>query len=274
MNKKPARAITQAEIETYARDGVVHLKNMFDADWVEHLRDQAEKDMSEPGEMKHELAGSGDTGRFFNDTFLWPRNPEFKSYVFESPAAELAGTVMASSRINIVFDQLLIKEPSTQQKTVWHQDVTYWPILGQKVCTLWLALDPVTARTGAVEFVKGSHLWGQRYGPIAFRADLDYAEDLPPVPDIEAKRRDLDLLQFEFAPGDCTIHHGMMVHGAPGNASDTQRRRAHVTRWAGDGVVYNPRPGIQPMLWEPPIKAGDALDCDLWPEIWRRKKAA
>ena len=271
MNRRPTRAISQDEIETFARDGVVHLKNMFDPGWVEHLRAQAEQDMSTPGELKHELAESGDTGRFFNHTFLWPRNTDFKSYVFESPAAELAGTIMASSRINIVFDQLLIKEPNTQQRTVWHQDLTYWPIYGQHVCTLWLALDPVSADTGAVEFVKGSHAWGQRYGPIAFRPDLEYAKDLPPVPDIESMRDEIEILQFEFAPGDCTIHHGMMVHGAPGNASDTLRRRAHVTRWAGDGVVYDPRPGIQPMLWEPTIAPGAALDCDLWPEIWRRQ---
>ncbi len=270
MNRHPPRAVTQAEIETYARDGVVHLKGMFDAEWVEHLRAQAERDMSTPGKMKHELAESGDPGRFFTDTFLWPRYPEFKTYVTESPAAELAGTVMGASKINIVFDQLLIKEPKTRQPTVWHHDLTYWPIKGAQVCTLWLALDPVTKETGSVEFVKGSHLWGQRYAPIAFRPDLDYGEDLPPVPDIEAMRDELEFLQFEFEPGDCTLHHGMMVHGAPGNTSGTQRRRAHVTRWAGDDVVYDPRPGIQPMLWDPPIELGAPLDCDLWPEIWRR----
>ena len=270
MNRHPPRAITQAEIETYARDGVVHLRGMFDAEWVAHLRAQAERDMSTPGKMKHELAEDGDPGRFFTDTFLWPRYPDFKTYVTESPAAELAGTIMGASKINIVFDQLLIKEPKTRQPTVWHHDLTYWPIKGAQVCTLWLALDPVTKETGSVEFVKGSHLWGQRYAPIAFRPDLDYDEDLPPVPDIEAMRGELEFLQFEFEPGDCTLHHGMMVHGAPGNASETQRRRAHTTRWAGDDVVYDPRPGIQPMLWDPPIESGAPLDCDLWPEIWRR----
>ncbi len=274
MNKRPPRAITNEAIETYARDGVVHLKGMFDSAWVEQLRAQAEQDMSAPGDMKHELAESGDPGRFFTDTFLWPRNPEFKTFVFESPAAEVAGTIMDSSKINIVFDQLLIKEPETRQRTVWHHDLTYWPIKGAQVCTLWLALDPVTAETGAAEFVKGSHLWGQRYGPIAFRPGLDYAEDLPPVPDIEAMRGELEILQFEFEPGDCTLHHGLTVHGAPGNASGSLRRRAHVTRWAGDGVVYDPRPGIQPMLWDPAIEPGAPLDCDLWPEVWHRQKVA
>ena len=274
MNQEPLRAITEDELETYARDGVVHLKGLFDPEWIAHLCEQADRDMRTPGEMKHELAEKDDPGRFFTDTFLWPRYPEFRSFVFDSPAAEVAGTVMHASRINIVFDQLLIKEPKTRQRTVWHHDLTYWPIRGDRVCTLWIALDPVTPETGAAEFVKGSHLWGQRYAPVAFRPEIDYAEDLPPVPDIEARRGELEILQFSFEPGDCTVHHGMTLHGAPGNASKVQRRRAHVSRWAGDGVVYDPRPGIQPMLWDPELAPGAPLDCDLWPEVWSRPLAA
>lgn len=274
MNQEPLRAITEDEAETYARDGVVHLKGLFDPEWIAHLRDQADLDMTTPGKMKHELAEKDDPGRFFTDTFLWPRYPEFRSFVFDSPAAEIVGSVMRASRINIVFDQLLIKEPRTRQRTVWHHDLTYWPIKGDQVCTLWIALDPVTPESGAAEFVKGSHLWGQRYAPVAFRPEIDYAEDLPPVPDIEAMRDELEILQFSFEPGDCTVHHGMTVHGAPGNASETRRRRAHVSRWAGDGVVYDPRPGIQPMLWDPELAPGAPLDCDLWPEVWSRPLAA
>lgn len=273
MNRRPLRAITEAEMETYARDGVVHLKGLFDPEWIERLRGLADEDMSAPGKMKHELAEKGDPGRFFTNTFLWPRNAAFREFVFESPAAEIAGQIMRSSRINVVFDQLLIKEPKTRQRTVWHHDLTYWPIKGAQVCTLWLALDPVTSENGSVEFVKGSHLWGERYAPIAFRPDLDYAEDLPKVPDIDAMRERLEILQFEFEPGDCTVHHGLMVHGAPGNATAARRRRAHVTRWAGDNVVYDPRPGIQPMLWDPDLAAGAPLDCELWPQVWKRAAA-
>ena len=273
MNRAPARDITGSEIETYARDGVVHLKGLFDPEWIERLRDLADQDMRAPGKMKHELAEKGDPGRFFTNTFLWPRNAAFRDFVFESPAAEIAGRIMQSSRINVVFDQLLIKEPKTKQRTVWHHDLTYWPIKGAQVCTLWLALDPVTKENGSVEFVKGSHLWGERYAPIAFRPELDYAEDLPKVPDIDAMRDGLEILQFEFEPGDCTVHHGLMVHGAPGNATEARRRRAHVTRWAGDNVVYDPRPGIQPMLWDPDLTPGAPLDCELWPQVWKRAAA-
>ena len=56
---------------------------------------------------------------------------------------------------------------------------------------------------------------------------------------------------------------------AGGNRSQNVRRRAYATRWAGDEVVYDPRPNIQSMLWDPPLSPGDPLDCDLWPKVWQ-----
>ncbi len=269
MNRQPLREIADEEVRAFQEDGVVLLKGMFEMDWVERVRELAEADMSTPGKMKQELAGEGDPGRFFNDTFLWPRNDEFRDIVFHSPAAGVAARLMEAGKVNIVFDQFLIKEPGTLERTRWHHDLPYWPIDGQQVCTLWLALDPVDAASGAVEYVKGSHKWGQRYKAEAFLGEGRYREDLPPVPDIDDMRGDLEFLQFELEPGDCTVHHGLLVHGAPGNRTVDRRRRAYITRWAGDDVVYSPRPGIQPMLWDPDIPSGGPLDSDLWPVVWR-----
>lgn len=274
MNREPLRAVTDDEIETFDRDGVVLLKGLFDAEWVARLRELADIDMNSSGELKHELVEPGGDGRFYVNTFLWPRNDAFRDFVFNSPASQLAASIMGANKINIVFDQFLIKEPETPKPTVWHQDLPYWPINGDKVCTLWLALDEVTVDSGAVEYVKGSHKWGNRYAAVAFRSDIEYSEQLPPVPDIDAMRDELEFVIYELEPGDCTLHHGLSVHGAGGNMSSERRRRAYTTRWAGDGVTYYPRDGIQPMLWEPDIEEGQALDCDLWPKVWPRAGTA
>jgi ectoine hydroxylase-related dioxygenase (phytanoyl-CoA dioxygenase family) len=270
MMERPFREITQDEITTFHKDGIVFLKGFFNMDWVEKLREQAEIDLASPGRLHQELTQGESGGRFFFDTFLWTFNDGFKEFVMSSPAAEMAGQMMRAEKINVFFDQLLIKEPGTAERTPWHQDLPYWPVDGEQVCTLWLALDPVDAETGAVEYVKGSHLWGQGYKPPAFAGDDKYKLALPPVPDIEAQRDELDIAQFEFDPGDCTIHHGKLVHGAPGNARSDLRRRAYVTRWAGDDAIYTPDPEKQEMMWDPEIEAGDPLDSDLWPVVWQR----
>jgi ectoine hydroxylase-related dioxygenase (phytanoyl-CoA dioxygenase family) len=262
------RNITPAEIAAFKTNGVVHLKKLFDSEWVSMLQELADSVLENPGKLANELAYKSVEGRFFSDTFLWHQNDEFKEFIYHSPAAEIVRQVMQSNKINIIFDQLLIKEPNTNEPTAWHHDLTYWPIKGPNVVTLWLALDDVTDQTGSMEFIKGSHLWGERYHPVAFVDPTKYNTPEPPVPDIDNRREEFEFIQFDYTPGDCTIHHGLLVHAAGGNRSHTQRRRAYVTRWAGDNVIYDPRPNIQKMLWEPAINAGAPLDSELWPVIW------
>ena len=64
------------------------------------------------------------------------------------------------------------------------------------------------------------------------------------------------------------MHDGLVVHGAPGNRSAATRRRAYLTRWAGDDVTYDPRPNLQRMLRDPGIEPGGPLDSDLFPVVY------
>ncbi|NKB57696.1 MAG: hypothetical protein GKS00_15320 [Alphaproteobacteria bacterium] len=269
MGTKPIRAITEDEIRRFEEDGVVHLKGFFDTGWVEMMRERVEYVANNPGKLHHELSKPGDEGRFFSETFLWHQNDGFREFIYGSPAAAIVGQIMRSAKINIVFDQFLIKEPNTDEPTVWHHDLTYWPIRGDQVCTLWLALDEVTEETGSMEFVVGSHKWGKRFHPVAFVDPEKYKTGEPAVPDIDAMRDELEFTRFDYEIGDCTVHHGLLVHAAGGNQSRDRRRRAYVTRWAGSDVVYDPRPNIQDMLWEPDMAPGAPLDSELWPAVWQ-----
>ena len=269
MESKLNRPITQEEIETYQQDGVVCLRKFFDPDWIEHLRKMVDEDMKTPSPMCKNVDNDKEHGGFFFDTFLSHHLDGFDKAVRESPGAEIAGRLMQSNKVNLLFDQLLIKDPGATTRTVWHHDATYWPVAGDQISTMWLALDPVTHETGAVEYIKGSHLWGQRYLAVSFNPEEKYEENLPKVPNIEASRSDYDIIWFDLEPGDCTVHHALTVHGAPGNASQSMRRRAYVTRWTGDDVIYNPRPNLMKILYDPGIECGAPLDSKLFPVIWR-----
>lgn len=177
--------------------------------------------------------------------------------------------MLGNARLNLFFDQLFVKEPdSAEQRTPWHQDQSYWPIAGERVLSVWVPFDPVSAETGALRYVKGSHLWGQRFTPTDFgpkqRAVPGVAGD--PAPDVDAHPERYEFLSWELAPGDCLVHHGMTMHGAPGNRSCDVRRRAHSIRFTGADVRWDPRPGILeniPKMTTLPIElaAGDALTC-------------
>ena len=261
-------AVDADTIAAFQDDGIVCLRQQFSPSQIDALRSAAEQSMRNPGDLHAELAAQrNEQGRFFHDTFVWQRHETCRRFVFHSAAASIAAQMMQSSRINIFFDQWLIKEPGTITRTPWHHDMTYWPIDGWQICTIWVALDPVTKDTGAVEYVRGSHLWGRKFRPASFSGGDQYQEDLPDVPDIESERADHDIVQFELEPGDCTIHHGLIVHASPGNSATDVRRRAYVSRWTGDDVVFHPRAGLQEMPPLPDLKPGAPLDSELWPRV-------
>jgi ectoine hydroxylase-related dioxygenase (phytanoyl-CoA dioxygenase family) len=267
----PERAVTSAEIETYGRDGVVCLRGIYNLSWIEFLREAVDAAMAAPGSDAEEYTGEGRTGRFFGDLDLWKRLPAFRDYAFRSPCAEIAGTVMNSEKINLFYDQLLVKEPLTGERTPWHQDQPYWAVEGRQVCSIWLPLDVIPQET-CVEFVKRSHFWGA-HCPRHFSDHTPYRDtDLPMLPDIEAERANHEIARWALEPGDCLIFQAMIVHGAAGNVSAKHRRRAVSTRWTGDDARFVRRKGeVAIPRADPGLASGVAMDSDAFPVIWRRQ---
>jgi ectoine hydroxylase-related dioxygenase (phytanoyl-CoA dioxygenase family) len=66
--------------------------------------------------------------------------------------------VNRAKQVRLFYDQLFIKEPGTRTETPWHNDHSYWPLIGDQVVSLWLALDYVP-KSACVQYVKGSHKW-------------------------------------------------------------------------------------------------------------------
>ena len=62
MNRHPIRPVTEDEIETYARDGIVCLRQVFDPEWVAFLREQVAADMAAPSEMHKNVDAKDGTG--------------------------------------------------------------------------------------------------------------------------------------------------------------------------------------------------------------------
>lgn len=271
MSEFEKSLVSPEAIAAYERDGIVCLRGHFDQKWLALLATGVEHAMAAPGPHADEYTPAGRGGRFFGDLDLWQRHREFRRFVFESPAAEIAASVMRSHKVNFFYDQLLVKEPGTAERTPWHQDQPYWAVAGRQVVSIWLALDPVPLES-AVEYVRGSHATGQAYRPAHFADGTDYRDRaLPRMPDIDANRAAYDIVRYPMEPGDCLVFQAMIIHGAPGNASGTLRRRALSTRWTGDDARYvRPAGEVAIPTSDPGLAQGDPMDCALFPRVWPR----
>jgi len=260
--------VSAAERETYERDGVVCLRGRFSQQWLDFVAEAIDQAMAQPGPHAEEYTPKGGAGRFFGDLELFHRLPAFRRFAMESPAAQIAAQAMGAQRVNFFYDQVLVKEPGTAERTPWHQDQPYWAVSGRQVCSVWLALDPVPEDV-CVEYVRGSHRWPE-FSPYHFADGTPYADTgLPALPAIEADRSTYDIARFTMQPGDCLVFQAMIVHGAPGNRGQ-QRRRALSTRWAGDDARYCLRKGeVAIPTSDPGLAHGARLDSERFPLVWK-----
>jgi len=259
--------VGEDDVAGYQRDGVGVLRGLFAGDWLDTLRDGVERNLAEPGPYAGEH-GEGQ-GRFFDDYCNWERIPEYRAFVYESPAAAVAAAVMQSPSAQFFHEHVLVKEPGTAKRTPWHQDAPYYCVDGRQTVSFWIPLDPVP-RDVCPEFIAGSHRWGKLFYPRRFADDTDYAYDgggFETIPSIDREREKYDIRSYELAPGDVILFHFRTVHGAPANPG-AGRRRGFAPRWLGEDARFVERPGCT----SPPYpgigqKTGERLREDWFPVI-------
>lgn len=266
--------ISEAQVETFERDGAVCLRGALAPEWVALVAQGIEKALGDPGPYARVQSAADDPGLFHTDYFMWRRIPELERFARQGPGGAIAARLLRSGGINYFFDGLFVKEPGTVKPSLWHQDQVYYNVDGAQVMVMWIPVDPV-ARDCCLELVRGSHRWGRSFLPKMIRDErpLVGAEDgFEPMPDIDGHRGDYEILSWDMEPGDCIAFSAMVVHGSPGNRSSTRRRRAISTTWLGDDAVYGERPGeVEPRIEGRVFSPGERLDVpEIFPQVWPR----
>jgi len=281
--------ITEADIATFWRDGGVCLRGVIPQEWINQLKDAfavwqnspACMDFGAYGEeisrqtgavlMKDATTAERPPGRFFTGVDIWPTIPAFWEFAAHSPLPALSAQLLRATKLNLYEDSILVKEPGTAEKTAFHQDIAYFHAEGHQICTSWIPLDPVTLESGALKFIRGSHLWKEKYRPNYFVTEYAMpGTEGDIVPDFHKDTRGKEILSFDTQPGDITIHHARTIHGADGNASATINRRALSVRYCGDDARFKVRKGLPQKPHHAAMREGDVMDHPACPVVWRQ----
>ncbi|MEH2268286.1 MAG: phytanoyl-CoA dioxygenase family protein [Nostoc sp.] len=263
MLKVNTSKISLQQVEAFERDGVICVKNVLDNIWVERMRAAVDKNVLIPGPLEVKGIPRAE-GRVEHASSLWLTDTDFRALAFESPLVTLAAQVLKSEKLNFLADGFFVKKPKANSRVGWHNDLPYWPIQGWQCCKIWLALDSVNQGNGRLEYIKASHRWGKE-----LREGSNPSWFAEPQPH--------EILSWDMEPGDCLVHHFLTIHHSVTNISSTQRR-AVVTNWTGDDVTYYQRPNAWPFRPFNEIdlpefnsfkakKAGEPIDCDIFPRI-------
>jgi ectoine hydroxylase-related dioxygenase (phytanoyl-CoA dioxygenase family) len=242
MQDVRSRAVTAAEIAAYRADGVVCLRQVLDPAWCDRMLAAALRSMDQGGGRARDMTNPDGGGRFYRNTWMAFRDEDFRAFRDEGPVARVAAGLMGASQVRYFYDQLFIKAPGTTVPTKWHQDLPFWPFLGEDIVSCWVALTPATKATSAVEYVAGSHRWDKFYRAVSPEANPALMDaGLEECPDYSDPPPGVRTLCWDMQPGDVLCHHPLVIHGAGGNTSSDRTRVGLSIRYFGRDVRYDPR---------------------------------
>ncbi len=244
MNRSPLNPITQQHVDDYERDGVVCLRQMFDSEWIDLLRQGAEQIIADPS-ASGGLTGPSH-GAMTSVAHNWRREGPIRDFVLGSPLGEVVGRTIGADTIQMFHDHLFHKPPQSPSIMRWHAD-HFWPFTGTMIPNIWIALSPVNEQNGRIEFVAGYHRFcmetGSRFGPAGDGTfhfpDFEEERDNPAFP--------FKFVTWDLEPGDAVLFHVDIPHFSKGNASEDLPRTGLAVRVIGDDAYWCPREGLMPV---------------------------
>jgi len=211
-----AARLTEAEIAQYRRDGWVIPRFRLPEDEVAKMRDALDALIrANPGVRPEKLVSAhieGDNGEGVRG------DARFLDLARDPRIVELVSGVIGDDVI-LWGCHVFCKPAGGGYETPWHQDGHYWPIRPLANCTVWVALEPSTARNGCLRVIPGSHRAKVLHEHLhEDRADLTLNQRMAAGAFDEAKAVDVEL-----APGQMSLHDVYMIHGAAANRSGMRR---------------------------------------------------
>lgn len=140
-----------------------------------------------------------------------------RSEAFRAQAISVAPVAAAlfGEPVKVLTNLLFNKPPEIGQALEFHQDLPYYPYLGENdLITCWLALDDTDESNGCIEYLSGSHHARVPHRITGAQQALN----------IESSQIDLGrLTPVILRAGEAVAHHGLTVHRSGANRSTRPR---------------------------------------------------
>lgn len=254
--------ITEEQIRTLEEDGVVHIKGVFDSEWVEYLRSATAYQVDNP----HFWAFAGTASKLYDyiQRNVWQTNRAFASFYHHSAMGHVLAQCGRTDEVRVSTDLLMVN-PNKGFK--WHQDNQNGPISWEEGIRFWITMDETPKDYGAPVYLKGSH-------------KNDVVDELAVFVDIEMEGLEAykdKLLEFRTQPGDMLIWHPRCIHKVDGPSDGiwTSYRRVLGGTVAKAGSLYRDKRGsggVLSDLGHHTLKDGDKLDSAFFPMVYPKYK--
>jgi len=210
------------EKESYDKDGFVIIRQFLQADEIVELQNNLDR------YVRDVVPGLSDADAFYHDRerpetlkqlHRMDCDPYFNDYA-KHPKWTALGEALIGEAGDAQSMEWFNKPPATNHITPPHQDNYYFCLAPANVVTIWLALDSIDTENGCLRYVTGSHLSGFR--EHAKSKVLGFSQGISEYSPEDFGRE----VAVPLQPGDVVAHHGMTIHRADANTSQTRQRRS------------------------------------------------
>ena len=255
--------ITEEQIRTLEEDGVVHIKGVFDQEWVDYLRNATAYQVQEP----HFWAFAGTASRLYDyiQRNVWQTNRAFASFYYHSAMGHVLAQCGRTDEIRVSTDLLMVN-PNKGFK--WHQDNQNGPITWDEGIRFWITMDETPKEYGAPVYLRSSHRNTAVDEQAVF---VDIQQD--GLDEYRDKK-----LEFRTMPGDMLVWHPRTIHKVDGPKDGiwTSYRRVLGGTVAKAGSKYHDKRGsggVLSDLGRHNLVDGDKLDSSFFPIVYPKFNA-
>ncbi|MGH7215153.1 MAG: phytanoyl-CoA dioxygenase family protein [Tepidisphaeraceae bacterium] len=218
-------ALTQEQLDAFARDGFLPFGKILEDNEIEVLRREYDREfeLAERGGQWRNL--SADAGaaveeqkkskkRMLQITQMCERNIHYRKLIHDARILDVVQDLIGPN-IMLFHDQALFKPAHNGGPVTWHQDNAYWHARPANLVSCWLTLDDVDKANGAMQLVPGSHLkpiWHEKKSEKDILFDIEDQIDKSKV------------VTVPLPAGGCMFHHCQTLHYTDPNTTPRQRR--------------------------------------------------
>ncbi len=237
----PTRFLTDAQVQSYQRDGYLAVRGVLDATQIGTLRRVTEALVERSRAVTKSDALFDLDPRHTGAQPVLRRiknpadnDPLYRWVTFESPIPDIVAQLLGPS-VRFHHSKLNMKGSLIGAAVEFHQDAAFYPHSNDDVLAVGLLLDDATADNGAMAVLPGSHR-----GPIYTHYDGQGRFVGCMRPD-DVERLDTSrAVLLELPAGSIHIHHYRLVHWSAPNTSTRERRLLINSYTAADALSLVP----------------------------------
>ena len=238
--------LTQDQIDSFWRDGVLVVEDAVTPDQLDALRAQFTEWVEE---SRHHEGDYGETmdgrARFSVQPGHNAIRPALRRVQSPEEVSDTClGVMRTAGTVDMVADligpnlrfhhgKMNSKLPGSATEVKFHQDFAFQPMTNDDLITALLFVDEVTEENGPLEVVPGTHK-----GPILSHWQNGCFTGAISDDDLDLHRA--DIIKCTGRPGTVCLMHSSLLHGSAPNISDQPRTLYIATYYAEDAIELSP----------------------------------